>query len=174
MSAWLRLVNDIKRTASEDYLTPQQRSVWQSLCTVLELPQRINLYGPSGSGKTFVAWMVARSMGAVHVPLPSTLESIEPGTEILLVDNAPTSESAVRTLWAQCNLLNIRSIVVITQHPVAIPTRAMVLPLPVEEDWVVVNRTLMRLGYFPPYDQQAASNFWSYLHHCVEVNSHEP
>lgn len=167
MSTWLRLVNDIKRTASEEYLTQQQRTVWQMLCAILELPQRINLWGPSGSGKTFVAWMVARSTGAVHIATPTQLETVEPGTESLLIDNAPTDEAAVRALWARCNLLSIRSVVVITQQPISIPTRAQLLSPPTADEWQVVGRTLMRLGYLPPSPMQAFPSFWSYLRECI-------
>lgn len=167
MSAWLRLVNDLKRTAAEEHLTSQQRAVWQSLCALLAYPQRINLHGPSGSGKTYVAWMLARATGAVHLPSPSLLDTVEPATETILIDNAPTDAITVRSLWARCNLLDVHSVVIITQVPVSIPTRTLVLDPPNEQDWHGVHRTLMRLGYLPPSPTQPFSSFWEYLRQCV-------
>lgn len=167
MSRWLRLVDDLKRQAGEDSLTPSQRQVWQTLCDWLRFPQRINLWGPPGSGKTYVAWALARSLAAAHVPLPEKIVDLEPDTEIVLVDNAPDDEVAVRRLWARCNLLGVRSVVMITRAPVAIPLRAILLAAPTREDRRQVSRTLMRLGYRAPSPDAECPSLWDYLRQSI-------
>lgn len=163
MSRWLRLVDDLKRQAGEESLTPSQRQVWQTLCDWLRFPQRVNLWGPVGCGKTYAAWIVAQSIGATHVPLPERLDDLEPDTEIVLIDNAPDNEADVRRLWARCNLLGVRSVVVITRQPVAIPLRSVMLAAPTSEDRRQVSRTLMRLGYRAPSPDVECPSLWTYL-----------
>lgn len=167
MSEWLRLTAEIKRRPLADNLTTTQRQSWATLNDLLRFPQRLNLYGPCGCGKTFLAWATAQTTGAVHVPLPDMLEGQTPGTEIILLDNAPADEYAVRRVFAICDLLEIQSVVIITRQPVAMPMRALAVPPPTMEDLDQISRTLGRLGYYPQRPLSAPANLWDLLHSYI-------
>ena len=167
MSDRLRIVDNIKRHPTEELLTPTQRQIWESLCNLLQFPQRLNLCGPAGSGKTFVAWAVARTTGAIHVPIPTALYGLVPGNEILMIDNAPHDEDDVRRIMATCNLLEARSFILITRQPVTMPIRTLELTLPTAADIDVVIRTFGRSGYFAQGSSSLGSNLWTILSTCI-------
>lgn len=169
MSEWLRLVNQIKARSPVDLFTPTQRSAYTALLDLLRFPEQVNLYGPVGSGKTFVAWGVAQSLGAVHVPVPAALDELTGSIDILLVDNAPEHEYEARNLMARCNLLGVQSTVLVTCHPVAMPMRRVELPLPTADEVVSVSRALSLLGYFQSSQQLPSQpNFWNILQSFVQ------
>src|SRR5689334_7799478 len=96
MSTWLKLVNDLKRRRTEEYLTETQQMTYQTLYEMVRFPQWINLYGVHGSGKTFLAWAIARTTGAAYVSTAEQLASLTFAQEMLIVDNTPYVESEVR------------------------------------------------------------------------------
>lgn len=169
MSTWLRLISDLKRRVSPELLSPTQRQVWEVLYRSLQFPQWLNLYGPSGSGKTLVAWAIARTTGAIHVPIPERLHLLSPEQDILLIDNASAEEDDVRRLLATCNLLDARSVVLITRTPVAMPMRRveLCLPTPIEVEMALLN--ISRLGYYPERHLTFPlnCNYWAILQYCI-------
>lgn len=167
MSEWARLHNEMKRRPVEDYLTPSQREARDIICQTLRFPERVNLTGPYGSGKTYVAWAVVRATGALHVPLPEMLSELEPGHEILLIDNAPHVEPDIRRLLASANLLGASSVVLITRQPASMPMKRVQLALPSEEEVQGILETYARLGFYQRRDLPERPTLWNILLSCV-------
>jgi tRNA A37 threonylcarbamoyladenosine biosynthesis protein TsaE len=165
MSDWLRLVNEMKRRAPQEYFTPTQRSVYDALVERLQFPnQRINLYGAPGTGKTYLAWGLARALEAVHVPVASRLREFD-GRQmpILILDNAPTYEDEERSLLADAALMDAGSVVFITQKPTALKMRRIQLDLPNSDDLRQIARTLGRLGFYEVTALPPSPNLWQLL-----------
>lgn len=167
MNHWLELLADLKRRNPHEYLTPTQRAVHDDLCNRLRFPQWINLYGGSGTGKTFVAWAVARAIGGQHVPTISALETVAPGNDILLVDNAPYRQSQVRQVLARCDLLEAKSVVLITHHPVDLPMQRVELSALTEDEIALVVHSIERLGYYRQNSLPTHPNLWDILQACI-------
>ena len=168
MSTWLHLLNEIKRRPPEHYLTVSQRAVRDQIADWLRYPQWVNLYGKPGAGKTFVAWSLVRAIGALHISLPSSLKGLVNPPDIVLIDNAPYSESDVRRIFSTCELLSIPSVVLLTRQPVRMPMKSVELPLPTPDDLVVVTRSLGLLNY--PCKKSllpGVPNFWDVLQACI-------
>lgn len=165
MSEWLRLVNEMKRRAPQEYFTPTQRSVYDALVERLQFPnQRINLYGATGTGKTYVAWGLVRALEAVHVPVASRLREFD-GRQmpILILDNAPTYEDEERSLLADAALMDAGSVVFITQKPTALKMRQIQLDLPTPDDLRQIARTFGRLGFYEVTALPPSPNLWQLL-----------
>lgn len=167
MNHWLELLAELKRRNPHDYLTPTQRAVHNELCNRLKFPQWLNLYGVYGVGKTFVAWAVARATGGQHVPTVPALETMLPGSDILLVDNAPHRQSQVRQVLASCDLLEAKSVVLITRQSVTMPIQKIELPAPTEDEISLVLKSLGRLGYYQQSSLPTYPNLWDVLQACV-------
>ena len=167
MSTWLDLVNELKRRNVDELLTPTQREISDRICSLLDFPQRLNLWGPTGCGKTFVAWAIARNTGAMYVPSPERLSDKTAFAEIIIVDNAPTSEGAVRTILATCNLLEARSVILVTKWPIDMPMRRMQMGLPSEDELAIASKNISRLGFYPQPGAQSASDFWTLLRNHI-------
>lgn len=165
MSEWLRLVNELKRRAPQDYFTPTQRAVYEVLTEHLQFPnQRLNLYGAPGTGKTFIAWGLGRSLDAVHVPVATRLRQFDgQPLPILILDNAPTYEDEVRGLVADAILMGADSVLFITHKPTALRMRRIQLDLPTPEDLRHIARTLGRLGFYEVSPPPPAPNLWQLL-----------
>lgn len=167
MSEWLKLVNGIKRRPVETLLTPSQKTAYAAIIDLLRYPKWINLSGAAGSGKTLVAWSLARATGAIHVVSPSMLED-QHAQEGLLIDSAPNDEAGVRRILARCNLLGARSVVLITQQPIAMPMARVELSLPDEQDVRIVMKSFALLGYRCDQARLPASpNLWNILQASV-------
>lgn len=167
MSEWMCLLSEMKRRPMEDYLTPRQRHVRNTICTLLEFPNRINLFGPYGSGKTYVAWSLVRATGATHVPVPERLHQLQPVHEILVIDNVSHYEDEIRRLLATSNLLGAQSVIFITHEPTALPMHRIELPLPDTAEIEIVLQSYRRLGYYQQHDLPPKPNFWNVLSACV-------
>jgi hypothetical protein len=167
MSEWMRLLSEMKRRPMEDYLTPRQRDVRNTICTLLEFPNRINLFGPYGSGKTYVAWSLVRATGATHVPVPERLHQLQPVHEILVIDNVSHYEDEIRRLLATSNLLGAQSVIFITHEPTTLPMHRIELPLPNKAEIEIVLQSYRRLGYYQQHDLPPKPNFWNVLSACV-------
>lgn len=165
MSEWLRLVNETKRRAPQEYFTPSQRTTYDGLVERLQFPnQRINLYGALGTGKTYLAWGLARALDAIHVPVAARLRNFD-GRQmpILILDNAPTYEDEVRSLLADAALMDAGSIVFITQKPTALRMHQVRLELPTPDDLRQIARTLGRLGFYEVCAPPPSPNLWQLL-----------
>lgn len=167
MTEWMRLHNEMKRRPMEKYLTPTQKQARNKTCELLRFPNRINLFGPYGSGKTYVAWAIVRATGATHVPVPEKLHDLDPGQDILLIDNAAHYEADVRRILASANLLGASSVVVITRESVGMPMHRIFLPLPTGSEIEVVLRNYSRLGFYEQHDLPSNPNFWNIMLSCV-------
>lgn len=168
MSTWLRLVNDLKRRRTEEYLTETQRSTYQALYEMVRFPQWINLYGVHGSGKTFLAWAIARTTGAAYVSTSEQLTSVTLAQEMLIVDNAPHLESDVRRVLASCDLLSANIVILVTDIPITMPIRRIELPRPTSDDISLIVRSLGRLGYPCEYTNLPVfPNLWDLLQACI-------
>lgn len=167
MSQWTKLHSEMKRRPAEGFLTPAQVQAHDTICELLRFPTWINLYGPSGSGKTYVAWAIARATGAAHVPIPELLQELEPGHDILLVDNAPHYELEVRRVLASANLLGASSVVLVTRDPVGIPMHRIALPLPSDSEVEMTIRNYGRLGFYQQGDLPSNPTFWNIMLACV-------
>jgi hypothetical protein len=165
MSQWLRLVNEIKQRAPQEYFTPTQRVVYDELVDRLQFPtQRLNLYGAPGTGKTYLAWGLVRALDAVHVPAPSHVRKLDGRPlPILILDNAPTYEDEVRGLLADAALIGADSVLFITHKPTALRMRQIYLAPPTLEDLRHVARTLGRLGFYEVKTPPPSSNLWQLL-----------
>lgn len=164
MSTWLDLLNDIKQQRSADLLTPAQAQGYQQLCQRLTMPDWLNLCGPPGSGKTFLAWQVARAVGATYLPLPAQLDALDHPSPVLIVDNAPHQEHKLRNLLARCDLLNIPTVLLITRPRAMLPMPTVELSPPTQDDIMRVGAFVSRLGYFFQAGQLPPQpNFWDVL-----------
>jgi len=172
VSKWLTLLNELKGRSPRDYFTETQLAMYQKLIERLDLPgQIVNLSGAHGAGKTFVAWGLSRISGAQYLPMPNMLYdettqyNLEGGT--VLIDNAPTQEEDVRQLLAQCGLLNINSVMMITVRPVSLKMHRMELTLPTLTETDRVLKNLRHLGFYSYVSLPPESNFWQILQACV-------
>lgn len=165
MSEWLRLVNEMKRRAPQEFFTPTQRAVYDALIECLQFPnQRINLYGAPGTGKTYIAWGLVRALEAVHVPISDRLREFDgQPMPILILDNAPTYEDEVRSLLADAALMDAGSVVFITHKPSALRMRQIHLGLPTPDDLRQIARTFGRLGFYEVSLPPPSPNLWQLL-----------
>lgn len=171
MSTWLRLHNELKRRAPQEYFTSSQRHAYDTLCEWLALPvTRINLYGQSGAGKTFIAWGLSRALGATYLPLPAKLEHIEVdmvASTILIIDNAPNQEDAIRGLLATADLLDTSAVVFISRIAAGLKMRNVQLQLPTSDEVRAVVLNYGRLGFFQTGILPPSPNFWQIMQTCV-------
>lgn len=167
MSIWLDLVNELKRRNIEELLTPTQKEISDRICALLDFPQRLNLWGPTGCGKTFVAWAIARNTGAMYESSPERLSDETAFAEIIIVDNAPTTENAVRAILATCNLHEARSVILVTKWPIDMPMRRVQMGLPTESELALASQNISRLGFYPQPGAQAAPDFWMLLRNHI-------
>jgi len=169
MSEWLRLVNEMKRRAPQEYFTSTQRAVYDVLDERLQFPnQRINLYGAPGTGKTYLAWGLIRALEAVHVPVAARVREFDgQPMPILILDNAPTYEDEVRSLLADAALMDAGSVVFITQRPTALHMRQIQLDVPTPDDLRQIARTLGRLGFYEVSTPLPSPNLWQILQYYV-------
>lgn len=165
MSTWLRLVNEMKRRAPQDYFTPTQRAAYDALVEHLQFPhQRLNLWGAPGTGKTYLAWGLVRALDAVHVSVASRLREHD-GQPLptLILDNAPSYEDEIRTLLADAALMDAGSVVFITHKPAALRMRQIHLAPPTPDDIRQIARTFGRLGFYEVSPPPPAPNLWQLL-----------
>lgn len=164
MSTWLELHNQFKRRCSAEMLTPAQAVAYERLCQMMSMPEWVNLYGPHGSGKTFLSWVVARATGAAYVPDPLQIEQLEPGQQVLVVDNAPFREDDVRRLLSRCSLLGAQTVLLTTRAAVLLPMPRVELPFPSAGDIDQLSRLISRLGYFFEAERLPEEpNFWDVM-----------
>lgn len=168
MSRWQSLVNELKRSAQEQNLTPTQRAVRDCILDWMRFPGWINLFGDTGSGKTFVAWSLARANGSTYLPLPALLKELREQGNTLLIDNAPHEEAQVRRLLAQCDMANAPSVVIVTHQAITMPMRRIGLSLPNANDLEVVFKTLALRNYPCDHSQLKSNpNLWNILQACI-------
>lgn len=168
MSAWLKLLNDLKRRAPENLLTETQHATYQTLYEMARFPQWVNLYGAHGTGKTFIAWTLIRTTGSAYVSTSEQLKSLALDQEMLIVDNAPHIESDVRNVLASCDLINANTVILITRTPIIMPIRRVALSLPTTSEINTITRSLSRLGYLCEQSSLPASpNLWDVLQACI-------
>lgn len=165
MSEWLRLVNEMKRRAPQEYFTSTQRAVYDVLVERLQFPnQHINLYGAPGTGKTYLAWGLVRALEGVHVPVATRLREFDgQPMSILILDNAPTYEDEERSLLADAALMDAGSVVFITHKPTALRMRQIQLDLPTSDDLRQIARTFGRLGFYEVTTPPPSPNLWQLL-----------
>jgi hypothetical protein len=164
-SRWMALTSEIKRSMlMPDYLTPPQLTAHDWMVSVLERPGVASLHGAHGAGKTFTAWVAARSAGARYLPIPKHLEDLKPDeTEAVVIDNAPTQETALRRLIARCDLYRIRAVVFISPTPNALRYSTHAVPPPTHADMERVARQWMRRGYYQYQPLPQEHSFWALL-----------
>lgn len=165
MNEWLRLVNEMKRRAPQEYFTPTQRAVYDALVDRLQFPnQRINLYGASGTGKTYLAWGLVRAFEAVHVPVADRLREFDgQPMPILILDNAPIYEDEVRGLLSDAALMDAGSVVFISHKPMALRMHQIQLDFPTSDDVRHIARTFGRLGFYEVSALPPSPNLWQLL-----------
>ena len=163
MSAWLTLHNDLKRRCGPDALTPTQLTAYTRLCHLLRTPGWVNLCGKSGSGKTYVAWAVARATGAEYVPLPSSLTQLQAQPLAVVVDCAPVREAALRRVLAECDLLNIQTVLLVSREPTELPLVRVILPSPTDDDLSQVRTVITRLGRYRSSSGTLPKSYWDLL-----------
>lgn len=170
MSEWLKLTNKIKRAHWDELLTPTQRDRLGCLQRELRYPNWVNLFGPAGSGKTFLMWVLSRANGMVYVTAPKDicgLNKLE-AHEGVLIDNAPGNEDEARRVLARCNLIEARTVVLVTRSSVTMPMTRVELPLPLAAELRGVGRQLALLGYSCNWAKMPSSpSFWHVLQACV-------
>lgn len=165
MSEWLRLVNEMKQRRPQDYFTLTQRMVYEAVVERLQFPnQRLNLCGPPGSGKTFLVWGLVKDLDAVHVPAPERLREVD-GHDIalLVIDNAPIYEDELRGLLSGAALMDVGSVIFVTQRPTNLKMHQFYLNPPSVDDLRHVARTFGRLGFYEQTTPPASANFWQLL-----------
>ena len=164
MSEWIKLLNALKQERKVSLLTVPQREAYEQLCRIMDTPEWVNLSGPLGSGKTFVAWAVARAIGATYLPLPSQLNMRDRLTSALIIDNAPHQARKIRALLAHCDMLGVRTVLLITRRPAGLPMSAVSLPAPTPVDIAQMGYVIDQLGYFFEAERlPARPNFWDVL-----------
>lgn len=110
MSLYVMWINLIKERATETWLTPSQRQVYDALLTRWQAHPFVNLHGPSGSGKTFLARLLARQHGYAYSQHLSEAPRSAPQ---VILDDADYSR-ALRPLALE---MNLGRVVLITERP---------------------------------------------------------
>lgn len=111
MSLYIQWLNLIKERSTSEWLTHNQREVYERLLKDFHSHAFVNIFGPSGSGKTFLARILAKEEGYLYV---QDLEEVgEEGLQVVL-DNA----SYDRMLRVTRRIGNMGRVTLLTRQPV--------------------------------------------------------
>jgi hypothetical protein len=163
VSCLLTLLNRLKAQANPEMLTDSQVAAYEAILDHWRFPRRVNLHGPPGSGRTFLAWVIGRSQGVPLYASPTRLVSVEKPLSCLIVDNAPSTERAVRDLLARLQLCEAHRALLVTDRCVGLGLAPVALSAPTAGDFDGVYHSLSLLGYYAlePVHQ---GNLWEAIH----------
>lgn len=111
---YLDLTNQIKTKFSAEWLTPSQKDVLDTLTKKFTAHKTINIYGRPGTGKTFLAWNLAKVMGATYA---LDIEAPGLGARVIL-DNCKHAKHQYRTMLLTMHLKGVTKLVLITDKKI--------------------------------------------------------
>lgn len=162
MSTLLQLLNQVRRSATVEWLTPAQCRCYEQLLAHGRLHNPAVLLGPPGSGKTFTGWLVRRALQCSYTANPHDIPAGSDG--MLIIDNTEIAEVSARTLLGRAELCGWTSTLLIARalDPQGIPL--IRLPAPSATD---ITACLARLL---PHSSVAEgeTNLW----HALQQNLH--
>ena len=159
-SRLLILLNRLKAAAYRDWLTDSQSAAFSEIQTLWDFPERINLTGLPGAGKTFLAWTVARLLGAAYFPSPRVYHTEAVPQQVrVVIDNTSDDAIAQRRLLAELQLNSSRSALIITTQPNRLGLPVVALARPTSQDLDIVYRNLSLLDYYS-LNPHYAENLW--------------
>jgi hypothetical protein len=167
MSCLLTLLNRLKAQANPAMLTDTQAAAFEAIIGLWRFPQRVNLYGPPGSGRTFLAWVIGRSQDVPFYASPTHLAGVERPMSCLIVDNAPSTERAIRDLLARLQLCEAHKALLVTDRRANLGLAPVALSAPTAADFDVVYHSLSLLDYYA-VDPIHQGSLWEAMHSvCV-------
>lgn len=111
MVSFVRLHNLLKESACRQLLTQSQEHAFFDVYNAMGFANRLNLYGDCGVGKTYLAWALAKELGASYLPSEGSRVERAP---LVIIDDAPVERNKSRLLYdealnfAPCVLLVTR------------------------------------------------------------------
>ena len=114
MSAYIEVINRIKKNFSKDWLTPSQMQAFEELKTFLSPPHRvINIFGEKGAGKTFLGWILQKEGLGAYIP---SYEDLVENQRSIILDNYSNRRKLVRRIRNDLEMKNIENIIILTKH----------------------------------------------------------
>ena len=134
MSALLELLNEVRRSARVEWLTPAQREAYDALMARARAYSPAVLVGPPGSGKTLIGWLVRQRLGFGHVAHPLRLPVAEGTARGIVIDNADLAQIGARALLGRAELRGWATAVMLarTINPEGLPVVRLPAPSAVE------------------------------------------
>jgi energy-coupling factor transporter ATP-binding protein EcfA2 len=110
MSLYIEWLNNIKAKATSDWLTDNQRKVFDQILSKWVHQQFICLCGQPGSGKTFIAHLLSREHDYVYF---HELSDVEDGSCNVLIDG----EEYTRLMRDAARIREIKRIIILSRKP---------------------------------------------------------
>lgn len=149
MSAFIHVVNKIKTSRNETWLTPSQQVALKAIKKSLRVPGTVNLWGSTGVGKTFLAWVLADEMNFAYFPHLSCFVQAEISeSQGVILDNCRPERMFHRETLKELGLLGVHRTVLITRRLVQDYTRYVELSL-TPEDISHVRSSMIGIGIMP-------------------------
>ena len=114
MSAYIEVINRIKKNFSKEWLTPSQIQAFEELKNFLSPPQRaINIFGEKGAGKTFLGWVLQKECVGVYIP---SYEDLIGNQRSIILDSYSNRRKLVRKIRNDLEMKNIGNIIILTRY----------------------------------------------------------
>jgi hypothetical protein len=168
MSHYLTLLNHLKATCNETWLSPSQQIIWNTLHELLPLNEVINLYGDSGSGKTFLAWLLTKAGQVTYHHTYKTIPEQSPNMILPILDHQSSSRSHFRTLLKELNFRHLYKAIIITQTSIHDDCYRINLSL-TSLDYSFIKQRLLLIN--PTFKSTTNDNLWQFIN--PDLVSHE-
>jgi hypothetical protein len=173
MSRQLSLLNRLKTQVNPDWLTFSQQACYRLIEDHWRFPERVNLCGAPGTGKTLLGWVLSYAFRADHFSTPLALrQDSSLSSQPTIIDNVPPGDVSLRTVLAELQMRNIRTAVLITEHPNALGLPIVMLPTPTGNDIDIVYRNLSLLEYYT-LTPKNSGNLWEIVDSVLGGGLHE-
>src|SRR5690606_34900530 len=129
----------------------------------------VNLVGAEGVGKTFLGWVLARTTKAVFLSNARKLSDLGGQTPSkLIVDNAPSDNRDLRSLIAELQLTEVRSVLLISRdrNNLGLPIVQLSEPTALDIDIVYHNLSLLEHYTLQPLSQ---GSLWEVIYSTLTI-----
>ena len=114
MSAYIEVINRIKKNFSKEWLTPSQTQAFEELKTFLSPPHRvINIFGEMGAGKTFLGWVLQKEGVGTYI---CSHEDLIENQKSIILDNYSNRRKLVRKIRNDLEMKNIGNMIILTRY----------------------------------------------------------